>query len=388
MNRAGRLELSAAAYAGMLVFGIVMALLGAALPALSERLAYSLADIGGLFLAMNSSMLATSLVLGVAMDRFGMKAPLAAGPWLVAAGLAMIARAADYGALIPAAVCLGAGGGAVNGASNTLVADLHEDPRRKSAALNMLGVYFGVGALLLPFTLGALLSVAGLERLLLAAAALCGMTGVFALSLRFPAPKQPQRLPVDEMPRFLRKPEVLLMGLLLFFQSGNEFLLGGYFPTHLTRGLGETAEQASRLVAGYWASIMGARIVLSRVLMRAGGHTVILWSAVTAALGATWVAAAESAGQAAAGIMLTGAALAGVFPTLLGLAGARFGEHSGTVFGILITIALCGGMLMPWLAGHLAEAAGLRWVFAQAAGAFVAIAVLIVLVKRSSGATP
>ena len=48
---------AAAAYAGMLVFGIVMALLGAVLPALSARLEYSVADIGGLFLAMNSAML-------------------------------------------------------------------------------------------------------------------------------------------------------------------------------------------------------------------------------------------------------------------------------------------------------------------------------------------
>ena len=69
-----------AAYAGMFVFGIVMALFGASLPALAGRLEFQVADIGTLFLAMNGAMLVSSLALGLAMDRFGMKPPLALGP--------------------------------------------------------------------------------------------------------------------------------------------------------------------------------------------------------------------------------------------------------------------------------------------------------------------
>jgi fucose permease len=160
-------------------------------------------------------------------------------------------------------------------------------------------------------------------------------------------------------------------------------LIRGHFSTFLTRGLGETAEKASYFLAGCWASIMAARIVLSRVLLRASGHAVITFSAVAAACGAIWVAAAGSAALAAAGMAVTGVALSGIFPTMLGLAESRFEEHSGTVFGILFTIAPSGGMIMPLLSGHLAEATGLRWVFVQAAASFLAIAMLIVPVKRA-----
>jgi fucose permease len=365
--------LSAIAYAGMFVFGIVMALLGAVLPALPAKLMFSLTGIGTLFLVMNAAMLITSLLLGVAMDRFGMKAPLAAGPCLVAVGLLLIAGAADYASLLPAVLCLGIGGGALNGATNTLVADLHEDPRRKNAALNLLGVFFGFGALLLPFLIGALLRAAGINLLLQSTAALCLLAGGAALPLRFPAPKQPQRLPIGQMPRFLRMPIVLSMAFLLFFQSGNEFLLGGYFSTFLARVLQAPPEQASYLLAAYWASIMAARILLSRLLLRAGAHTVIGVSAALAAAGALLVAVSTSIGVAACGIVLTGAALSGIFPTVLGLAGARFQQHSGSVFGILFTVALSGGMLMPWLAGELAETVGMRSVFVQAATSFLAI---------------
>lgn len=61
------------AYAGMFVFGIVMALLGAVMPVLTARLSLGLDDVGTLFLVTNGAMLAASLLVGPAMDRFGLK---------------------------------------------------------------------------------------------------------------------------------------------------------------------------------------------------------------------------------------------------------------------------------------------------------------------------
>jgi fucose permease len=366
----------------MFVFGIVMALLGAVLPALSTRLQFTLANIGTLFLVMNFAMLATSLILGAAMDRFGMKPPLAVGPWLVAAALMLIGAAQSFEDLLPAAVLLGIGGGALNGATNVLVADLHDEPRRKASALNLLGVFFGFGALFLPLTFGALLEAAGLALLLRVAAALCVATALSAALLRFPPPKQPQRLPVSEMRRFASMPVVLAMAFLLFFQSGNEFMLGGYISTFLTRELGRDVATASLILAAYWGSIMAARVFLSRLLLRVGAHTVILGGAVLAAIGALVIGSAPDSRMAIAGVLITGGALAGIYPSLLGVAGSRFREHSGTVFGILFTVALAGGMTMPLLAGQLAESSGIRWVFVLVAASFAAVAALAGVVKR------
>ena len=365
--------LAAIAYAGMFVFGIVMALLGAIMPVLSERLAIGLDDMGTVFLVTNASMLAASLLVGPAMDRFGMKAPLALGAALVAAGLISIGNARMFPGLLLAVTALGFGGGALNASTNTLVADLHENPDKKAAALNLLGVFFGFGALTLPFSVGALLSTVGLGGVLTATAVLCATTAVAALALHFPAPKQTHGLPLSEIRRFVRTPLVLTLAFLLFFQSGNEFLLGGYFATFLTRELGVPVDRASSLLAVYWGAIMAARLVLGRVLLRFGARKVIQASALLAAVGALVVGSADSLPIAIAGIVLTGLALAGIFPTVLGVAGAAYRQHSGTVFGILFTVALTGGMSMPWIAGQLAESSGLRDVFLLAAGNFVVI---------------
>jgi FHS family glucose/mannose:H+ symporter-like MFS transporter len=375
--------LDAIAFAGMFVFGIVMALLGAVMPVVSSRLSLGLGDVGTLFLVTNASMLAASLLIGPAIDRFGMKAPLALGSVLVAVALVSIATASQFANLLAAVVALGFGGGALNASTNTLVADLHDDPEKKAAALNLLGVFFGFGALMLPFTIGALLSRAGFGGVMTATAGLCAATGLLALVLRFPAPKQARGWPLTDMRRFIRMPLVLTLAFLLFFQSGNEFLLGGYFATFLTQELTVPVERASYLLAAYWAAIMVSRLLLSRVLLRLGPDRIVLGSALAAAAGALIVGSADSTSVALTGILITGMALAGIFPTVLGVAGAAFRDHSGTVFGILFTVALTGGMTMPWLAGHLAASTGLRNVFLLAAGNFVMIAGLSGLSRRA-----
>ncbi len=373
-----------AAYAGMFVFGIVMALLGAILPALADRLRFAVSGIGMLFLWMNFAMLLCSLALGPAMDRFGMKPPLALGPLLVAAALILIVRANAFAGLLPAVALLGIGGGALNGATNTLVADLHDDPKRKSAALNLLGVFFGFGALFLPFAIGALLARFTVAPLLLTAALLCAAAGVYALALRFPPPKQAHALPLKEMPRFLRSPLVLTLACLLFFESGIEFTMGGFISTYLMRDIAVSSLAiASWILAGYWASLMISRVVLSRAALGVNPNRVLMVCAVCACCGSALTALAPTSPIAAFAILLTGCSLAGIFPTALGIAGSRFQSHSGTVFGILFTVALTGGIILPWLAGQVAGAAGLRWVFGMVAAAFAAILVLSCLLARA-----
>jgi FHS family glucose/mannose:H+ symporter-like MFS transporter len=372
---AGRtLALSWSAFAGMFVFGIVMALLGAILPSLAERLRFDVADIGTLFLVMNFAMLGCSSVVGLIIDHYGMKVPLAAGALLVAGALAIVTSASTFAALLPAVLLLGIGGGALNAGTNTLIADLHDDAQRKSAALNLLGVFFGVGALLLPFAIGALIATFGVSELLLAAAALCALVGIYAAALRFPAPKQPHRLPVGDMPRFFRYPTVVLIAALLFFQSGVEFTLGGFISTYLTRGQSMSIQTASWILAAYWAAVIVARVVTSRLLLNADPYRVVLVAAVAACASASAACLFRDPMLASTAIVLTGLALSPIYPTVLGIAGSRFREHSGTVFGILFTIALCGGMLLPWVAGQLGQRTELRAVFAVVAVAFAIIA--------------
>lgn len=374
--------LSGVTYAGMFVFGIVMALLGAILPLLSERIRFDLGQVGNLFLTMNSAMLASTLGLGPLMDRFGKKPVLVAGSLFVGLALLIIASASSYRTLLAGVLLLGVGGGALNGATNTLIADLHDDPQRKSAALNLLGAFFGFGALFLPFTIGSLLKVLMPISILHLAMGLSLAPGVLFLALRFPPPKRKQGLLLADVRRVAQHPLVLWLGLLLFFQSGSEFIMGGYTSLYLTRQLGRSISTASYLLAAYWGSMMLGRIVCSRLLLRIKGHRLVLLSALGSALGVAILVLASTERIAFLAAVLIGLGFASIFPTTLGLAGSHFEEYSGTVFGVLFAIALTGGMMLPWVAGQMANAYGLRAALILVAANALMIFFLQLLIPR------
>jgi len=343
----------------MFGFGVVMALLGAVLPLLARRLEFDLSRAGDLFLVMNAAMLITTLALGPFVDRFGHKAPLIIAPLFVAGGLSLISRVIAFNGLAVALILLGIGGGALNQVTNTLVADLYEDPYRKRAALNVLGIFFGIGALFVPFTIGSLLSYLGLGKILYLAIALSLIPTLFSIPLAFPAPRQSEGIPFAEVGRLARQPLVLTLSSLLFFESGNEFIVGGYITTYLTRDLQATISVASYLLAAYWGALMLSRMILGRAMGISAG-SVILASALAVVASMTLLLTVRSIPVAALSVILLGLSIATIFPAVLGIAGSSYPGHSGTVFGILIGIALAGGMILPWLVGKFAGSWGIR----------------------------
>lgn len=376
-----------AAYAGHFLFGIVMALLGAILPALSSRVGLDLAQAGALFLAMNFCILVSSLGLGPLMDRYGMKPPLVVGPLLAAAALVAVALARRYSELPWALALLGLGGGALNGAGNTLVADLHTAPGERAAALNRLGVFYGIGALVIPLAIGLLLDRVELTTILLGAALLCLLVAGANALAALPPPKHERHVAPGEVARFLREPFVLVFAALLFFQSGNEFVAGGYASSFLVREAGFSVRDAAWALAGYWAALMLARVVLSRAALLVDGFRLLVACALASAAGTALLAVSRDGTVAVVAVAWIGAGLAGIFPTALGLVGARYPAYTGTVFGLLLTAALSGGMLLPWLTGQVGETQGLRPAIGLVAAQFVVIAALAVRARRipSSG---
>jgi len=385
MNRRQTLALQGAAYAGMFVFGITMALLGAVLPTLAERLRFNLADSGSLFLTMNCAMLAGSLALGHWMDRYGMRAPLMAGPLMVAAGLVLVVRAPSLPMLLPAMVALGLGGVALNNSTNTLVAALHGDAATKGAALNRLGIFYGFGALLLPMGLGALVAGLGAGPVLLAAAGLCALISVVALAPSYPAPQARDAAPRGAWLELFRHKLIWIGCGFYFFESGTEFVLGGFLALFLTREMHVSIAAASWLLAGYWASLMLARVVLARLLGRMDARKVVLGCALLAAAAVGVASVAPNAVVASVAVWLAGWALSGLYPTALGILGSAYGVRSGVAFGVVIAAGLAGGIVLPWVAAQLAGTMGLRSVMVLSAGTFLCVALFGLGLRATSG---
>jgi len=83
-------------------------------------------------------------------------------------------------------------------------------------------------------------------------------------------------------------------------------------------------------------------------------------SAVGAFVGAWILIATQSTLMLMVGAIVLGLSYAGVFPTVLAIAGDAYQKMAGTVFGLLFAIALVGGMTFPWVMGRVADAVNVR----------------------------
>jgi fucose permease len=172
---------------------------------------------------------------------------------------------------------------------------------------------------------------------------------------------------------------VLLFGFLLFFESGNESAMTGWTSTWAT-SLGANVRNATLTLALLQGMMMLGRLLAAPILRHVSKTQLVLASAIGGFVSVAVVLTAKSVPVLALGAALTGLTFASIYPTVLALAGDRYQRYSATVFGILFTIGLSGGMFYPWAIGHVSQARGLRaGIYFPLVGTIAITAILLVL---------
>jgi FHS family glucose/mannose:H+ symporter-like MFS transporter len=356
MQPYNRRAVFAVACMGMLVFGVVLTTLGAILPDVSARFGIDKAEAGSLFLTLTFGILAASLVFGPLVDRVGYRAPFLVSLVLVEAGLQLIALAPNVGSVRAGVLLIGFAGGVINGGANALVADISD---RKAAGLSLLGVFFGIGAVGVPFVLGTLSEIRPAVVLsAIGAVVLVPLLGT--LRVAFPPPKQALSFPVRQAIGLVRERVLLAFGFMLFLQSGVEITMGGWSSTFAGEELGLSTRAALYFLSLYWLGMMIGRLAHGTLFARVPPQRVLAGSLALAFAGLLLLLGTEHDAVAAAAIFLVGAGFAAVFPVVLGCVGERYSALSGTAFSIVLVMALNGGMLLPFLTGVLGSRTGVR----------------------------
>jgi len=365
--------------AGAFVFGLIMASLGALLPGLFQSIGFQKAEAGDLFLAMNFGMLLGSVFFGPVCDRFGYKTLLLLSTLLISGAFASLSQVTTYQNIPVTLAALGLGGGVLNGAANALTSDI--SPERRQSALNLLGIYFGLGALFTPLFIGTVLEQVGLRWVLYAFVILTLAPFFLFLAAQYPAPKHQEGLSRSALVRMVRNPMLILFGLMLFCQSGNEFVMGGWISSYLGDRFDLSPRTSAYLLSGYWAAIMAGRLAASRLSRMLPPAGMVVASALLSMAAASGLIFSPHPALAGIAVALTGLGFAAVFPTVLAQVGAAFSNYSGTAFSVIFVMALTGGMLAPWSVGRIAQTRGIGsglWIVVFACAA---IAVLQALVR-------
>lgn len=364
----------------MLLFGIVLTTLGSILPDIITRFEVSKANAGSLFLLMTFGILLAQLLFGPTVDRLGYRTPLVGAALVVAAGLETIAFGESLAVVRLGVLLIGLGGGILNVATNGVVADIAESG--KAANLSLLGVFFGVGAVGVPFALGAFGSMVSQSSILAIVGLIAAVTAAATMLTRFPLPKQPHSFPAAQAARLVKEEPLVILGFMLFLQSGMEITVGGWTSTFAREELSLGGRAALFFLSLYWLGTMLARLVLGSVLKRISPARVLPFSLLLAFAGAVLLLTTSNTTQAGIGVFLVGAGFAAVFPVVLGWVGERYEALSGTAFSMVLVMALCGGMLLPYATGLIAERFGIRASLLVIPAALVLSAALFLIMRH------
>jgi FHS family Na+ dependent glucose MFS transporter 1 len=343
-----------------MIFGSVLAVLGTVLglPEMHERLRLDAAQEGTLFLLLYVGVFFSNLAIGPLLQALGHKWVLLASAILVAASLLGFSGAHSFGVAIGAAMVLGFGGGAINTGVNTLVSQVYVD--RRASMLNLLGVFHGAGALFIPLGTAALAAFATIPQLFLLAALFPLVCAVYYSFLKFPATQVSGRISLLDTLRAIRYPSVLLIGMLLFFEAGNEAVVSSWTSIY-AGSIGLAPRAATLVLAWFWAMVIVGRALAAPLLMRVAKPKVILGGAILAVIGCGLLLSAKSFVTLSLGAAIIGLALGPIFQTALGAAGDRNQHSLGSVYGLLFAMAMVGGMSAPWAVGQISERYSLRY---------------------------
>lgn len=385
----GLLALQVALFVALL--GLPDGALGVLWPSLRAEFARPVGDLGLLTLAGTGLYVAGSLLTGPGGRRLGPGGFVAGAAASGVAGYALWLLAPGWAAVVAALAAVGFARGAVDGAANAAAA-----LAGRPGALGLIHASYGVGATAGPLLAAPLLAAGGWRPVVaaLALAAAAASAAALALRARWPATPAPPTCPADpaaaaSRARLLRT-RLAAAGpaALLFTYVAVEAGAGFWAYTLLTEGRGLAAGAAGPLTAAYWAALTGGRALLAPALARSSPGA-LLYAALALAAAGLALLALDPAGLGAVGLPLAGLGLAPIFPlVILRIPRALGPARAPDAIGWAVGAGAVGGPAGVWLAGQLANRAGLEALPPALTAGVAALALLALAVHGPRDPTP
>ena len=343
---------------GMLLFGVGLIMLGSVLPDLRIRHSLDSIQAGALFSILPIGIMGGSLIFGPVCDRYGYRTLLAVSALLMFAGFEALALTHTAWILTASVFLFGLGGGAINGATNAVVADI--STTGKGADLSILGVFFGIGALGMPLLLSLMKETVEFQYIIAGTGILALAAALLFAVVRFPAAKQAEWISMKQIGALVRDVTLLLVAFFLFFQSAFEGLINNWTTTYLIEKVAAPQEAALMGLSAYVAGMTVMRLLIGSVLRKMAERNLLYMSFAITFSALLLFSLSRSVTPAAAGLFLLGSGMAAGFPTMLGIVGNRYPNLSGTAFSFVFVIALLGNMLVNYSMGIVAETHGIK----------------------------
>lgn len=347
--------LLAVIYLAFISLGLPDSLLGSAWPVMHVELGAPLSAMGAVTMIISAGTICSSLLSDVLTRKFGTGAVTVVSVLLTAGAMLGFSFAGRFWVLCLLAVPYGLGAGGVDAALNNYVA-LHY----KSRHMSWLHCFWGVGAIISPFIMGACLT--GTQ----------GWTGGYRIVsyiqialtavLFFSLPLWKKRTDsvsskAVTLPQTLRLGGVAFVLIAFFAYCSLESTAMFWASSYLAEYRGVSAERAATFGSLFFWGITAGRFVCGFVSEKLGDRRLIRIGVVGILAGIVLIALPVRTDVCALiGFVAVGVGCAPVYPSIIHATPANFGaEHSQAVIGVEMASAYLGTTFMPPLFGLVAQ---------------------------------
>ena len=349
------------------VSGMMSTVLGVILPFLGDEHGLSQTVRGALLSAHQIGNLAALFISGILPYAIGRKQNTVLLGSGIVIGLALITLTGNPLILFCAFALTGIGRGTMSNITNVVVG---ESMANKGAGLNLLHATFAVGAFIAPFMVIAL-SSSGWRAEPLVIAALMALALVLVVFSPLSSGRSGKDRRKEEFPCSFT---FWVNTFIMFFYLCGEASLMGWLVTYfasLDAGAGFSTAMQSLL----WIMILAGRLVCAAISARVDKPRLILILGIMMLASFLLLIAAPSMAPKVIGVIGTGLAMSGIYPTTLSTMDRNY-NNSTVATGICIGTATVGAIVMPVIIGSVADAAGVATGFSLIA---VPIVVMVVL---------
>lgn len=350
-------------YVAFIGLGVPDSLIGSAWPAIQNEMGIPIEAVSILTLLISGCTVLSSIFSARLLNKIGTAKVTAFSTALTAAALLGFSFATSFYFMIPLAIILGLGAGAVDSGLNNYVA-LHF----KASHMNFLHCFYGVGVTLSPYLMAiALGNVGWRSGYRYAFYVQAGITLLMIVSLplwnksKSGEEAEEEKTVSLSLSQMAKKADVRLVWAVMLSTNAIEYACGVWGSTYLVTVKGFETKQGALALTVYYAGMSIGRFVSGLL-----SEKISTWKRI--GIGSLIIAPAilimilPLPGQAAvAGLFLIGLGNGSIYPNMIHLTPHNFGkEVSQSVMGTQIAFAYIGVMLAPPIVSLISRLLGMK----------------------------
>ena len=346
-------------YLSLMTYGISLTVIGPALKEVQGEIVLTGSQLGLFTTFLSVGLIISVLAGGFFVDRYRIKSVGLWGQLLLALGQFTFSIFGSFPVGLFAFFMIGFGGGLIEIVVNTIISGIYAE--RRTAALNLLHGFFGVGALIGPILMGYLVENGFGWRF---GYQVIALASVVVLTLQL-LTKYPEKVSSDKIDfsyffKIMRNPYTLILGAMILLYVGSEMGINYWSVLYMETNLGIPKITASSFLTYFWLAMTFGRFITFMVAQKIGGKRLLLCLTLLSVFVFSVFIFSRSGIAAGWALLALGLAFSGIFPTVVALGTDRFPEALGTITGFLMSFMGGGTLLFPLLIGAISDVSSLR----------------------------